>query len=462
MKKSLIIFSCLVFMFLLGNITTYAQFGNIKKAVKKEVKKANPLTEEEKKADDQTTQQETNEEVKEQPEIKPEGKIIYVSNSGSNRNPGTKEAPIKNLDKAIQVANEYDKIYVQEGTYSGTFDVGYFEITKPLELYGGYNSDFTQRDPMNTPSVIQTIKDKATSSKQSIIMISETHDVVIDGFVIDMGKHNNYDNKAPEGVETGYLTLTNTGGTPKRSAIKIVGNNVKIQNNTFANISYGGVFIMQRMNMEGKILIDNNVFVNVAQAGIECNPLRGPGEIRDIEISNNTFAFMYGTTFLNDNLGCAVWLKGKANYNVHHNIFSYASDAALRYLDYSESTLKLDYNLFMNNRKNDIHTSIYNKRVFITVEEFEDVDFVSSLQGNKRMTKKLPLNEAYTSEFITMAAEVSMEYDPSTDWNQVRSILGLPQQASGTATISFFANRYPWQESVKLFGAVSEFGAQKP
>jgi hypothetical protein len=78
------------------------------------------------------------------------------------------------------------------------------------------------------------------------------------------------------------------------------------------------------------------------------------------------------------------------------------------------------------------------------------------------MTQKLPLNKAYTSEFINMAAEVSMEYDPSTDWNQVRSILGLPQQASGTATISFFANKYPWKESSKLFGAISEFGAQIP
>ena len=461
-KQNLILLIACILCFTLTQNQAYGQLGNIKKAAQKKVEKVNPIVKEEPQTSEKEETTVTSEEKKDETTVKPEGKIIYVAKTGSNKNPGTKEAPIKNLDKAIQVAEEYDKIYVQEGVYSGTFDVGYFEITKPLELYGSYNADFTKRDPINTPSVIQTIKDKATSSKQSIIIIYETHDVVIEGFTIDMGRHNNYDNNAPEGVETGYLTLTNTGGTPKRSAIKIVGNNVKIQNNTFANISYGGIFIMQRMNMDGKILIDNNVFVNVAQVGIECNPLRGPGEIREIEISNNTFAFTYGTTFLNDNLGCAVWLKGKANYNLHHNIFSYASDAGLRYLDVSESTLKLDYNLFMNNRKNDIHTSIYNKRVFITVEEFEDVDFVSSLVGNKRMTKKLPLNKAYTSEFINMAAEVSMEYDPNTDWNQVRSILGLPQQASGTAKISFFANKYPWQESTKLFGAVSDFGAQIP
>jgi len=463
-RRIILLLSLIVVINITINNKAFAQLNKLKNVKKEVTKSVNtvPVKEEKTETKAEEPKQETKSETATEPAATSSGKVIYVAKTGKNSNPGTKEAPIKNLDKAIQVAEDFDKIYVQEGVYSGTFDVGYFEITKPLELYGGYNADFTKRDPVNTPSIIQTIKDKATSSKQSIIMISETHDVVIDGFVIDMGEHNNYDNKAPQGVETGYLTLTNTGGTPKRSAIKVVGNNIKIQNNTFVNISYGGIFIMQRMNLDGKILVDNNVFVNCSQAGIECNPLRGPGQVREIEISNNTFAFTYGTTFLNDNLGCSVWLKGNANYNIHHNIFSYASDAALRYLDVTEATLKLDYNLFMNNRKNDIHTSIYNKRVFISVEEFEDVDFVSSLVGNKRMTEKLPLNAPYTSEFINMAAEVSMEYDPNTDWNQVRSILGLPQQASGKATISFFANKYPWKESLKLFGAVNEFGAQLP
>lgn len=440
-----------------------AQIGKLKKNLKKEIskkvekpetQKANPVEQPSKPSANQP---------KEKQEVKREGKTIYVSVHGSNQNPGTAGEPLKNLDKALKVAEDYDKIFISEGVYSGTFGVGFFEITKPLELYGGYNKEFTQRDPINTPTVIQTLKGKATSSKQSIILIKETKDVVIDGFVIDMGEHNNYDAKVPAGLETGYLTLTNTGGTPKRSGIKIIGNNVTLQNNTFVNISYGGIYIMQRINMPGKVHIDNNLFVNCSQAGIDASVLTGPGEKHNvIEISNNTFAFTYGTTFLNDNLGCNIWLKENARYKIHHNIFSYASDAALRFLNTDNSELYLDHNLFMNNRKNDIHTSIYNKRVFITVEEFADVDFVTSLKGNKRMTQKLSLHESYIKEFINMAAEVSMEYDPSNDWNQVRSILGLPQQASGTAKITFFANKYPWKESLKLFGAVPEFGAQIP
>lgn len=379
---------------------------------------------------------------------KKNGKGIYVSiQTGSNQNSGTEDAPYKNLDKALKEAGEYDKIHVAEGIYSGTFDVGYFEITKPVEIYAGYTVDFSSRNPLPNHTLIQTIKGKATSGKQAIIYIDEVSDVIIDGLIIDMGEHNDYAMKdIPEGLTTGYLGLTNQGGTPQRAGIKLAGNNITLRNNVFVNISYGGVFIMQRMKWPGKIHIDNNVFVNCSQAGIEGSVLTSADtDKKEIEISNNTFAFTYGTTFLNDILGYALWVKGKAKYNVHHNVFAFASDAALRYYDTDDAELYLDNNLFMNNRKNDVLSRMHNNPIFVTVEEFGDADFVKSVKNNKRMTENLPLNKAHVREFINMAAEVSMEYDPNADWNQVRSILGLPQQATGTAKITFFANKYDWK-----------------
>ncbi len=460
MKKKITIALLSTIISLFTTTSVFAQIGNVNRL--KDVKKAVTETNE-KEQKTETQQAETPKTATtETTASKPEGKIIYVSPQGANKNPGTKDSPYKEFDKAINEAGDYDKIYIAEGVYFGNFEVGYFEIKKPMEIYGGFNADFSKRDPINTPTIIRT-KPKSGSGKQTIIYITETQDVVIDGLMIDMGEQNSYNQNAPEGVETGYLNLTNTGGTPQRSAIRIVGNNVTIRNNTFINISYGGVSIAQRQNMPGKILIDNNVFINVAHSGIDCGVLTSPRQdAKEIEITNNTFAFTYGTTFVNNNLGCAIWLKPNAVYNIHNNIFSYASDAAIRFLDYNGATLHLNNNLFVNNRQNDVHTSIHNKRVYITVEQFEDVDFVASLEGNKRLIQKLPLNQAYLSHFINMAAEVAMEYDPNSDWNQIRSILGLPQQATGTAKISFFANKYPWQESLKLFGAVEGYGAQIP
>ncbi len=236
MKRNTIFMILLALMFSLGAAPeSYAQIGRLKGKIKKEARKTNKQKEEPKTTE--AEKQQPQKEEAEEPAAKPASKTWYVAKTGSNRNPGTKNEPLKNLDKAIKNAGEHDKIYVAEGVFTGTFDVGYFLIDKPLELYGSYNTDFTKRDPVNTPTVVQTIADKAASGKQSIFLIKETHGVVIDGFTIDMGRQNNYDKKAPEGVETGYLTLTNTGGTPKRAAIKIIGNDIKIQNNTFSNIS---------------------------------------------------------------------------------------------------------------------------------------------------------------------------------------------------------------------------------
>ena len=459
-KTSLLSFSvlCLVLIFAL-TLNVDAQIRNIRN-VREQV--SNQVNREASKEESKQAEPEKEKKQEALSEVKPQGRSIYVSPSGSNRNAGTKDAPYKNIDKAINEANEYDKIHIAEGVYSGTFDVGYFEITKPMEIYGSFNADFSERDPKGTPTIIRT-QPKSGSGKQTLIYIREAQNVVIDGLTLDMGEQNSYNQNAPEGIETGYLNLTNTGGTPQRSAIRIVGNNVTIRNNTFVNISYGGVSIAQRQNMPGKIHIDNNLFVNVAHTGIDCGVLTSPRQdAKEIEISKNTFAFTFGTTFVNNNLGCAIWLKPNARYNIHGNVFAYASDAAIRFLDYNGATLDLNNNMFVNNRQNDIHTSIHNKRVYITVEQFEDVDFVQSLEGNKRLVQNLPLNQAYLGEFLTMAAEVAMEYNPDSDWNQIRSILGLPQQATGRANISFFANRYPALEAHKLFGAVERFGAQMP
>lgn len=45
---------------------------------------------------------------------------LYVSKDlGDNANIGTKEAPLKNIEKAAQIAQIGDKIYVAEGNYYG-------------------------------------------------------------------------------------------------------------------------------------------------------------------------------------------------------------------------------------------------------------------------------------------------------------------------------------------------------
>jgi hypothetical protein len=46
--------------------------------------------------------------------------------------------------------------------------------------------------------------------------------------------------------------------------------------------------------------------------------------------------------------------------------------------------------------------------------------------------------------------------------NALRSVLGLPLQGTITTKCDMYANRYPWEEALNLFGAVQDYGAQMP
>jgi hypothetical protein len=45
--------------------------------------------------------------------------------------------------------------------------------------------------------------------------------------------------------------------------------------------------------------------------------------------------------------------------------------------------------------------------------------------------------------------------------NQWRSMLGMNLQGTMTSSVTMFANKYPWQEALSLFGNVSGFVAQQ-
>ena len=44
--------------------------------------------------------------------------------------------------------------------------------------------------------------------------------------------------------------------------------------------------------------------------------------------------------------------------------------------------------------------------------------------------------------------------------NALRGVLGLPQQGTITTVCDMYANRYPWEDALKLFGAMDGKGAQ--
>ena len=144
-------------------------------------------------------------------------KDFYVSlGKGKNKNPGTKEAPMKNLWKALSVAKTGDVIHLSEGNYPGRMKSGWFKMTVPVSIYGGYSADFTARDPLKYKTMFQP-KNENNDKKggglgllhiefeKNPMKAPKGFDITIDGIIFDDGFASSYHavKGKPAGFDTG-------------------------------------------------------------------------------------------------------------------------------------------------------------------------------------------------------------------------------------------------------------------
>ena len=157
---------------------------------------------------------------------------IYVSlENGKNKNAGTKEAPLKNLWKALANAEHGDTIHLTGGVYPGQMKCNWFKIDKAVSIIGGYAPDFSSRDPLKYQTLFQPLNDnndkKGTGLGIFTIEFDHTKpepqgiNMVFDGLIFDDGMAQSYHptKGKPEGVETGmWLEPPAKGNTPFASS----------------------------------------------------------------------------------------------------------------------------------------------------------------------------------------------------------------------------------------------------
>ena len=101
---------------------------------------------------------------------------------------------------------------------------------------------------------------------------------------------------------------------------------------------------------------------------------------------------------------------------------------------------------------------------YVWVKDFEDVDRFNSAEGNEELKDVAPLknvlNKAYLAGFLNAAYKEKTDYDPNSPANEFRRAMGMNQTMTVQTDVSMFANKYPQNDAVKLFGAVKGFGAQ--
>ena len=423
------------------------------------------------------------------------GNALYVSSTtGSNRNDGSKSAPLKNIAKALELAPAGATIVVAEGNYYGLLNCGNIVITKPVTLLGGYSTDFSERDILKHRTMIQpTASSNGSVSGNGTIQIRSVQAprdfVILDGFIMDRGNGIAYNAKGegkPAGVESPMMNPIGTAGiggenfnessvlTNEISMIYLDGYqgvvnnvNVVIRNCTFVNCPNFGIIGMLK---GGSLTVENNVFVNIRMATLD---VRGADikSVVPINFRYNTVLFVWSRLKDLGDMGYGYRMIPGTTNTVENNIFGCAVFAGMDRThvdsDKSREALRKEVvrnNIFFLNRQTDLTLPGGGKFLRVSANDFDDVEQFTEVAGNKVLTDPSifngKINKAYLEGFLNLKTSSEMSVDYNSSANQFRSAFGMNLQGTGTTKTNMYANRYPWQEALLLFGAVNGCGAQ--
>ncbi|MBK8610042.1 MAG: hypothetical protein IPL84_08850 [Chitinophagaceae bacterium] len=301
---------------------------------------------------------------------------------------------------------------------------------------------------------------------------------IIDGMVWEMGERNLYHERegfvdSVEGGRIKYATESSNGknSTVESPAISFAsataGGHVIIQNCVFSNCANFGI---QAGVRSGSFKVINNVFVATKMAAIEIygtcagsNQQANMIACADVEIAYNTILFTWSRLKDFLDMGYGVRLMTKCTYNVHHNIIGASIMGGIDNSRFcKDDFIKIDNNIMFGNKGGDLYyTPASNTKLQLTVDQFGDLEFASN-KGNIGKAPIIPVYQPYLRGFYSARYSETTSYDPNSGSNQWARALGMNQQGSMTSKVSMFMNKYPWQETLKLFGASSIAGARQP
>ena len=440
------------------------------------------------------------------------GKTYYVSvTTGSARADGlSPTTPMKDLQKAIDAAEENDEIRVAEGNYLGNLDRGYIEIGrfgnssqesdrgKFISIYGGYSTDFSERDVIKHITKIQPTDQKFIAplfnwnARRPYGYNGPVGTVVIDGFVFDLGENNRYcvanvDLEITGTPNTGVLTgrfvepdaspncpIVGTSSGDEYALHMDVEGNVRISNCIFVNCrDYGIQALMGKGHME----ICNNIFIACRYAACQVKGNVKDADIPEVSLDfhHNTVLFTWTRTKAFEDMGQGFrFMNGIRTIDVHNNIFGCNSNCAVERVFYESNKAmeaakisNLYDNYFFANKRDLELASSGAATISVPASRIDEAEQIGpKYEGNVEM----PENEAfinaidkpYLEGFMSLSMIQSQSYNPNSAANQVNRAFGLNQQGTEIVRPSMYCNKYPWMKALDLFGKVPGYGAQLP
>lgn len=430
---------------------------------------------------------------------KPSGAVYYVSAEGSNRADGkSATTPLKDIQKALDAIHDAGQdgatICVAEGNYLGYMDAGYIEIKNFITLQGGWNADFTERNPFKYITRMQPGPEQAgTSGSKGLITVSGLDDIdykvggtlTIDGLMLDYGFETAYfpydptDPKtgSPEGVDTGRMVDDPAKQVQHQlfhSDAAIAGN-VVITNCLFLNSPYFGIQFNTRC---GEVEICNNVIVSNRYGGVRVDGWDKEGYRSHVNFHHNSVGFSWCRDKIMEDMGYGYEFMNKVSGDVHHNIFfcnNYAAIARTHALSGPDAVIEAKKvtnvydNLFLMNAADiQLPSAGGGKWTNVMVKQFDDISekTIPKIDGNKNIASDDPflsfIWEPYLKGFANLKVlDSSSSFDANSAANLYRQAHGMNMQGTEIHRVSMYGNRYRFDEAMKLFGAKAGYGAQR-
>lgn len=440
------------------------------------------------------------------------GKTLYVSvSTGSARADGlSASTPMKDLQKAIDAAEENDQIFVAEGNYLGNLDRGYIEIGrfgnssqeadrgKFISIYGGYSTDFSERDVIKHITKFQPTDQQFTAplfnwnARRPYGYNGPVGTVVIDGFVFDLGENNRYcvanvdleiTGTPNEGVLTGRFVepdaspncpIIGTSSGDEYGLHMDVEGNVRISNCIFVNCRDYGI---QALMGKGHIEICNNIFIACRYAACQVKGNVKDADIPEVslEFHHNTVLFTWTRTKAFEDMGQGFrFMNGIRTIDVHHNIFGCNSNCAVERVFYESTTAmekakisNLYDNYFFANKRDLELAASGAATISVPAARIEEAEQIGpKYEGNMEMPENEDfinaIDKPYLEGYMSLSMIKSQSYNANSAANQVNRLFGLNQQGSEIVRPSMYCNKYPWEKAKDLFGKVANYGAQMP
>ncbi len=323
---------------------------------------------------------------------------------------GTIEKPFRDPYRALEEAGPGDTIHVAQGIYHGELDAANWVIATPnLTWLGGYNADFSQRDPWHFPSELRFSKEFRGKNSGTLIEGWGSHEnFVLDGFVLDQKEGNEYG-------EEPYASLSRPRSDP---LIRLSAPGIQIRNCLILNGGHGGV-------EAGGGRIENNLILNISRdALINFGSHQGTPTL----IRGNTFLFAWSDIVRSGGTRagrCVNW-NSDQEFEIVDNIFLGCDNVAVDGQTAEKLTLK--GNVFWLNGWLDVSVEAKDQTVKVDHSSLSDLDDagLKASAGNVAVDPELTgLDPKWMEHYLD---RVARDYPDAKleELNALRRSLGLP------------------------------------